>query len=42
MKQQYAIDSVPETGENVTAEFQVSHADQDTLALRSQQRAGRA
>ncbi len=39
MKQQYGIDSMPETGENVAAEFQVSRADQDAFALRSQQRA---
>jgi acetyl-CoA acyltransferase len=39
MKQQYGIDSMPETGENVAAEFGVSRADQDAFALRSQQRA---
>ncbi len=39
MKAQYGIDSMPETGENVAAEFQVSRADQDAFALRSQQRA---
>ena len=39
MKQQYGIDSMPETGENVAAEFKVSRADQDAFALRSQQRA---
>ena len=42
MKQQYGIDSMPETGENVAAEFKVSRADQDAFALRSQQRALRA
>ncbi len=42
MKQQYGIDSMPETGENVAAEFQVSRADQDAFAIRSQQRAGQA
>jgi acetyl-CoA acetyltransferase family protein len=42
MKQQYGIDSMPETGENVAAEFAVSRADQDAFALRSQQRALRA
>jgi 3-oxoadipyl-CoA thiolase len=42
MKQQYGIDSMPETGENVAAEFSVSRADQDAFALRSQQRALRA
>ncbi len=39
MKQQYGIDSMPETGENVAAEFAVTRADQDAFALRSQQRA---
>jgi 3-oxoadipyl-CoA thiolase len=39
MKQRYGIDSMPETGENVAAEFEVSRADQDAFALRSQQRA---
>jgi acetyl-CoA acyltransferase len=39
MKQQYGVDSMPETGENVAADFSVSRADQDAFALRSQQRA---
>jgi acetyl-CoA acyltransferase len=39
MKRQYGIDSMPETGENVAAEFAVSRADQDAFALRSQERA---
>ncbi len=39
MKKQYGIDSMPETAENVAAEFSVSRADQDAMALRSQQRA---
>ncbi|MGO4717449.1 3-oxoadipyl-CoA thiolase [Bradyrhizobium sp. 2TAF24] len=42
MKQQYGVDSMPETGENVAEEFQVSRADQDAFAIRSQQRAGQA
>jgi 3-oxoadipyl-CoA thiolase len=42
MKAQYGVDSMPETGENVAEEFQVSRADQDRFALRSQQRAGEA
>jgi 3-oxoadipyl-CoA thiolase len=42
MKAQYGIDSMPETGENVAEEFQISRADQDAFALRSQQRAARA
>src|SRR4051812_13913553 len=42
MKKQYGVDSMPETGENVAEEFQVTRADQDAFALRSQQRAGMA
>jgi 3-oxoadipyl-CoA thiolase len=42
MKAQYGVDSMPETGENVAEEFQVSRADQDGFARRSQERAGRA
>jgi acetyl-CoA acyltransferase len=38
MKERYGIDSMPETAENVAAEFNVSRADQDAFALRSQQR----
>ena len=38
MKQQYGVDPMPETGENVAEEFQVTRADQDAFALRSQQR----
>ncbi|MEP9350736.1 3-oxoadipyl-CoA thiolase [Xanthobacter sp. KR7-225] len=39
MKAQYGVDSMPETGENVAEDFQVSRADQDLFAHRSQQRA---
>ncbi|MGP8097973.1 MAG: 3-oxoadipyl-CoA thiolase [Steroidobacteraceae bacterium] len=39
IKQNYGIDSMPETGENVASEFRVSREDQDRFALRSQQRA---
>jgi 3-oxoadipyl-CoA thiolase len=39
MKQAYGTDSMPETGENVAADFNVSRSDQDRFALRSQQRA---
>jgi acetyl-CoA acetyltransferase family protein len=39
MKAQFGIDSMPETAENVAEEFQVTRADQDAFALRSQQRA---
>ncbi|MGA1600325.1 MAG: 3-oxoadipyl-CoA thiolase [bacterium] len=42
MQKQYGIDSMPETGENVAAEFQISREDQDAFALRSQQKAGAA
>ena len=38
MKTQYGIDTMPETAENVAVEFDISRADQDALALRSQQR----
>ncbi|MGN6471091.1 MAG: 3-oxoadipyl-CoA thiolase [Rhizobiaceae bacterium] len=39
MKKQYGIDSMPETGENVAEQFQVSRKDQDAFALRSQEKA---
>ncbi|WP_186148885.1 3-oxoadipyl-CoA thiolase [Burkholderia gladioli] len=42
MKQQYGVDSMPETGENVATDYGVSRADQDAFALRSQQKAARA
>ncbi|MDP1627239.1 3-oxoadipyl-CoA thiolase [Parvibaculum sp.] len=42
MKRQYGVDSMPETAENVAEDFQISRADQDAFAWRSQQRAGRA
>jgi 3-oxoadipyl-CoA thiolase len=42
MQAQYGIDSMPETAENVAAELGVSRADQDMLALRSQQRCAAA
>jgi 3-oxoadipyl-CoA thiolase len=42
MKSRYGIDSMPETAENVADDFGVSRADQDTFALRSQQRAAAA
>jgi len=42
MKAQYGVDSMPETAENVAAEFKVARADQDAYALRSQQRAAAA
>jgi 3-oxoadipyl-CoA thiolase len=39
MKAAHGIDSMPETAENVAAEFKVSREDQDAFALRSQQKA---
>ena len=42
MKAMYGTDSMGETAENVAAQYQVSRADQDAFALRSQQRATRA
>ena len=42
LEKQYGIDSMPETAENVAAEFGISREDQDLFALRSQQRAAKA
>jgi acetyl-CoA acyltransferase len=42
MKSQYGIDSMPETGENVAADFGISREDQDAFALRSQRKAAAA
>src|SRR3954469_19038918 len=42
MKQQYGVDAMPETGENVAEDYQVARQDQDAFAFRSQQRAGKA
>jgi 3-oxoadipyl-CoA thiolase len=42
MKAQYGVDSMPETADNVAAEFRIGRADQDAFALRSQQRWGAA
>jgi 3-oxoadipyl-CoA thiolase len=42
MKALYGVDSMPETGENVAAEFNISREAQDAFAFRSQQRAARA
>ena len=39
IKEQYGIDSMPETAENVAEQCRISRADQDAFALRSQQRA---
>jgi acetyl-CoA acyltransferase len=42
LESQYGVDSMAETAENVADEFDVSRADQDAFALRSQQKAGAA
>jgi len=42
LKAQYGIDSMPETAENVAADFNISRADQDAFAYRSQMRASAA
>jgi 3-oxoadipyl-CoA thiolase len=42
MKEAYGDDTMPSTGENVAQEFQVSRADQDAFALRSQEKAAAA
>lgn len=42
MKAAYGVDSMPETAENVAADYGISREDQDLFALRSQQRAEQA
>jgi len=42
LKNQYGVDSMPETAENVAEEFGISRQDQDAFALRSQERAEKA
>ena len=42
MEKQYGVDSMPETAENVAEDFNVSRADQDAFALRSQDKAAAA
>jgi len=42
LQQSFGTDSMPETGENVAADFGVSRQDQDKFALRSQQRTAAA
>jgi 3-oxoadipyl-CoA thiolase len=42
MKAGFGIDSMPETAENVAQEFNISRADQDAFALRSQDKAAKA
>nr|AGU10529.1 Thiolase, N-terminal domain [uncultured organism] len=42
MVRAYGVDSMPQTGENVAAEWQVSRVDQDAFALASQRKAAAA
>ncbi|WP_278390821.1 3-oxoadipyl-CoA thiolase [Stutzerimonas kunmingensis] len=42
MKEMYGVDAMPQTADNVADESQISRADQDAFALRSQQRAAAA
>lgn len=42
MKKQYGVESMPETGENVAEDYQISRQDQDAFALRSQEKAAAA
>ncbi|HEY4072140.1 MAG TPA: 3-oxoadipyl-CoA thiolase [Herbaspirillum sp.] len=42
MKKQYGVDSMPETGENVATDYNVSRADQDLFAFNSQTKAAAA
>jgi 3-oxoadipyl-CoA thiolase len=39
MKQQYGVEAMPETAENVADDYQILRKDQDAFAFRSQQRA---
>ena len=42
MKRDYGVDLMPETAENVAIDFNISRADQDAFAMRSQEKAARA
>ncbi len=42
IKDQYGIDSMPETAENLAADYGILRGDQDAFALRSQQRVAQA
>ena len=42
LKQQYGVETMPVTGDNVAEDYGISRADQDAFALRSQQRAAAA
>ena len=39
MKEQYGVDSMPETAENVATDYKIERAEQDRMALASQQKA---
>ncbi|SES82959.1 3-oxoadipyl-CoA thiolase [Pseudomonas graminis] len=42
MKDQYGVEAMPQTGDNVAEDFGISREDQDAFALRSQQRTAAA
>ena len=42
MKDQYGVETMPQTGDNVAEDFGISREDQDAFALRSQQRTAAA
>ncbi len=42
MKQQYGVESMPETAENIATDYNISRQDQDVFALLSQQRTAAA
>jgi 3-oxoadipyl-CoA thiolase len=42
MKALFGVDAMPETAENVATDFKINRADQDTFALASQVKAGKA
>ena len=42
LEQQYGVDTMPETAENVASQFNINREDQDAYALRSQQRSAAA
>ncbi|MDQ1535841.1 MAG: hypothetical protein QOE58_234, partial [Actinomycetota bacterium] len=42
MREQYGVDAMPQTGQNVADAHEISRDDQDAFALRSQRRAARA
>jgi acetyl-CoA acyltransferase len=42
MREKYGVDSMPETGDNVARDFNISREDQDAFAVRSQSKASSA